>query len=102
RIIVSPGGKSVYVTNDDPSDNIFQYTAGTAGKLSPKSPARVPAGPSPFGIAETADAKSVYVAISGSSHLVQYNVGAGGTLSKKRPAPAAPGTAPYGAAATPP
>ena len=69
-VIVTPNRLNVYVTNDDPANNISQYTVGTGGKLSEKNPATVAAGPSPSGMAETANSKNVYVAITGSSHLV--------------------------------
>ncbi len=114
RLVVSPDGRSVYVTHSQFSETtgvsigtVLQYTVGTNGTLSPKSPASVAAGPFPAGIAISGNGKNVYAvnegdAISQLSNTVsQYSVGAGGALSPKSPAAVAAGTSPYAIAITP-
>jgi DNA-binding beta-propeller fold protein YncE len=90
-IAASPDGKSVYVTDDTPSGvggSVLQYSVGSGGKLSPKSPARVAAGTAPvFAITVSPDGRSAYVGASygGKAAVFQYDVGPGGALSPKSP-----------------
>ena len=60
-----------------------QFDVGPGGALSPKTPATVPVGEKPEGIAVSPDGKNVYVANAGSDSLSQFNVGPGGVLSPK-------------------
>ncbi len=57
NVVVSPAGKSVYVTNTlsgTPSGGtVSQYDVGPGGVLTPKTPATVSTGSFPFGIAVT-------------------------------------------------
>jgi 6-phosphogluconolactonase len=105
-VAVSPDSRSVYVANDPSllgeSGVISQYTAGTDGALSAKSPPTVPAGRNPFELAVTPDGQSVYVTDSEfDGTVLQYSVGADGTLSPKSPATVAAGRFPLGIAVTP-
>ena len=49
---MSPDGGSAYVANAG-SASVSQYDVGAGGALSPKSPATVATGDSPFGVAVT-------------------------------------------------
>jgi DNA-binding beta-propeller fold protein YncE len=113
EIVVHPGGASAYVlaTGGTPSNFFFgvlQYNVGGAGRLSPKSPFRVPAPPgeSPSDIAVSPDGRSVYVtngtAFGEPGTVSQYNVGAGGRLSPKSPPTVVAGALPTAVAVTPP
>ena len=82
-IIVSPDGRSVYVT-DFGNSGVSEFTVGAGGVLTAKTPNPILTGPSPEGLAETPDGHNVYVA--NSAKIYQYNVGAGGLLSPKTPA----------------
>ena len=86
----------MYATNFDlghrrPS-SVSQYDVGAGGALTPKTPATVPSGNGPDGIAASPDGRSVYVAnfredLQGRPGAVsQYDVGAGGRLAPKTPA----------------
>ncbi len=103
-VAVSPNSRSVYVVNDPSlagaSGVISQYTAGTDGTLSPKSPPTVPTGVNPFEVTVTLDGPSVYV--TDSMHpqgtVLQYSVSADGTLTPKTPLAVPAGTGPLGLA----
>ena len=91
-VAVSPDSRSVYVTSSDVerSDySVLQYSAGTDGALTPKSPPTVAPGTNPGGIAVSVDGRSVYVAnngiLRGEGSLGQYSVGPGGALIPKSP-----------------
>jgi DNA-binding beta-propeller fold protein YncE len=88
RVVVTPDGRSAYVTNSD--GTVSQYNVDPAsGTLSPKTPATVGAGQTPIGMAVTPDGKSAYVAneLIGSGTISQYNIDPlTGTLSPKTPA----------------
>lgn len=88
--MVSPDGLSLYVTGEAA---VTQYTIGVGGTLTPKSPASVPAGRNPVGIAVSPDGKTVYAANNGDNTISQYTVGKGGRLTPKsqRTVPAAGG-----------
>jgi DNA-binding beta-propeller fold protein YncE len=104
ELIVSPDGDSVYVSAPSASGangRVMQYTAGSDGTLTPKSPAAVPSGIAPSGIAITGDGKAVYTANAGSNTVSQYAVGAGGTLSSLSPDAVAAGRNPLEIAITP-
>lgn len=102
-IAITPDGTSVYVANEGPGTgppgSVSQFTVGTGGKLTAKSPATVSAGHSPNDIAVSADGKSVYVTDRGGGLLWQFSVGSGGKLSPKSPATVAGGN--FGVAVTP-
>ncbi len=103
-VAVSPDGKSVYVTNQDgisTPGTVSQYDVGPGGGLSPKAPATVATGASPFGIALSPDGKSVYVTSYETDTVSQYDVGAGGVLSPKTPATVSTDANPYGVAVSP-
>ena len=104
-VAVSPNGQSVYVT-DRCNGVVNQYTVGSGGTLTPKSPATVATGTGPIGVAVSPDGGSVYVAngngsTSGPSTVSQYSVGAGEKLIPKSPATVAAGTNPTGIALSP-
>jgi DNA-binding beta-propeller fold protein YncE len=104
-IAVNPDGNSVYVTNAGSgvsSGTVSQYDVGAGGALSPKSPATVPAGDGPVGIAVSPDGHSVYVPNNDSTDVSQYTVGAGGALSPKSPATVPAGLFPSGGVAVSP
>ena len=65
------------------------------------SPASVPAGRVPLGIAIEPDGTSVYVANAGSSSISQYTAGTDGRLSPKSPATVAAGNNPIEIAVSP-
>jgi DNA-binding beta-propeller fold protein YncE len=104
-VAVSPDGRSVYVANSYSGEGVdgtvSQYNVGPGGKLSPKSPATVPAGKGPRGIATSSDGRSVYVTNADGNDLSQYNVGAGGRLFPKSTARVATGPSPVDVAVTP-
>ena len=74
---------SVYVA-DGIRNTVAQYDVGAGGVLSPKTPATVAAGVTPFGVAVSPDGKSVYVT-NANQIVSQYDVGAGGALAPKTP-----------------
>jgi DNA-binding beta-propeller fold protein YncE len=91
-LAVSPDGRNVYVANTL-GDSISQFSASANGVLTPKSPASLPA-PSPFGVAVSGDAGSVYVTTAGAGDIgtvSQFDVGAGGVLIPKNPPTVAAG-----------
>jgi DNA-binding beta-propeller fold protein YncE len=107
-VAVSPDSRSVYVANVGslaPSGSgtgaVSQYDVGPGGALSPKSPATVPAGERPIGVAVSPDGRSVYVTNGESDTLSQYSVGPGGGLSPKSPATVPTGPNPAGVAVSP-
>jgi len=83
------------------ANSVFQFDVGRRGGLSPKRPASVPAGTSPFGLAVSADGRSVYVTNANSDDVSQYSVGAGGRLVPKSPASVATDDLPVGVAVNP-
>jgi 6-phosphogluconolactonase len=90
---VTPDGRSFYVA-DTATNTVWQYSIdqGT-GRLSPKSPATVPAGTGPAALAVSPDGRSLYVHDSGiggggpaTNAVSQYDIDATrGTLSPKSP-----------------
>ncbi len=109
-VAVTPDGKSVYVTNfglNPPNplatDTISQYSIDPAtGVLTPKTPATVPTGAGPLGVALAPDGKSVYVANDFGGAVSQYNVDPlSGVLRPKFPATVATGSNPLSVAVTP-
>jgi DNA-binding beta-propeller fold protein YncE len=104
-VVVSPDGKSVYVTAPG-TRSVSQYDVGPGGGLSPKSPGTVSARDNPFDVAVSPEG-SVYVT-GAEFHdgrevgiVSQYDVGPGGGLSPKSPATVAAGLGPYGVAVSP-
>jgi DNA-binding beta-propeller fold protein YncE len=113
NVAVTPDDKTAYVTNE----GIFPFGAGTvsqysvdpdSGALSPKDPATVAAGTTPFGIAVTPDGTSAYVTnffvnFSGPGATVsQYSIDTrSGALSPKNPPTVAAGQAPIAVAVAP-
>src|SRR5438874_1010830 len=85
----------VYVTNFD-GGAVSQYDVGAGGALTPKTPATVPTGGAPVGVAVSPNGASVYVTNINTDSLSQYDVGAGGALTPKSPATVATGTNPVG------
>ncbi len=86
-VVLTPDGKSAYVSNGNNTISQFNVSRGT-GKLHPKSPASVAAGKGPGAEAVSPDGKSLYV-ISGAhgGSVLQYNInGKTGKLSRKSPA----------------
>jgi YVTN family beta-propeller protein len=90
QIALSPDGKSAYVANGgDPfagGGSVSQYTIRSDGSLSPKIPSTVSAGTSPYGVAVSADGKSVYVTDHGGrgarpGTLYRFEVDPRGALS---------------------
>jgi DNA-binding beta-propeller fold protein YncE len=62
----------------------------------------VPAGTNPFGLAISANGKSVYVTNANSDSVSQYSVGARGALSPKSQATVVTDDMPVGVAVNPP
>jgi DNA-binding beta-propeller fold protein YncE len=103
-VVVSPDSKSVYVTDvaaGSPAGAVSQFTVGFDGTLTPMSPASVPAGRDPLGIAVHPNGKSVYVANGNSDNVSQYSVGADGRLSAMSPAAVTSGRNPLEIAISP-
>jgi 6-phosphogluconolactonase len=111
-VVVTPDGKSAYVTNIN-SGTVSQYDINpTSGALTPKSRATVPTGIGPTnGVAVTPDGRSAYVYNSGvgggdppANAVSQYDIDpATGELSPKTPATVAagPGSTASGLAVNP-
>ncbi len=109
RLAISPNGHSLYVTDEhfitEPSEAyggwVSQFTIGADGTLTPKTPAAVPAGPEPKGIAISPDGENLYVADSTETgEISQFSIGAEGTLTPLIPATIAAGRQPFGLALT--
>jgi DNA-binding beta-propeller fold protein YncE len=111
-LAVSPDSKSIYVINagglPPVTGTVSQYNVDPlTGALSPKSPATVATGVSPFGVVVSPEGKSVYVTNFNNfvtpniGSVSQYDVGAGGALTPKTPATVATGIGPLGIAVTP-
>ena len=100
QVALSPDGRSAYATNSR-SGSVSQYSVAADGSLSPKTPASVPAGPTPVGITVSPDGANAYVAdqvTSGS--IAQFSIAANGTLSPLSPALVPTGSLPEGVLAT--
>lgn len=82
-IIVSPDGRSVYVS-DFGNSGVSEFTVGDSGVLTAKTANPILTGHSPEGLAETPDGRNVYV--TNSAKIYHYDVGVGGLLSPKTPA----------------
>ena len=105
-VAISPDGKSVYVTsvpvaNLTGTGAVYQFDVQVGGLLSPMSPAEVPTGNQPQGLAVNPDSKSVYVLNQASDTISQYDVGTDGTLSSKDAGPIGAGDAPGNIAVSP-
>jgi DNA-binding beta-propeller fold protein YncE len=109
-IVVSPDGRSVYVPDFGDSTGgpgVLEYDSGAGGVLVAKSPAIVPAGAQPEGVAVSPDGKSVYVTnhctpdLSDLGSVSQYDVGVSGVLTAKTPPTVASGACPSGVAVSP-
>ena len=90
-VAITPDGKSVYVTNEF-ANAVRQFSVGTGGALSVKSPATVQSGVNPDGIAVSPDGKSAYVTSINDNTVWQYDIDPqSGTLVPKSPATVATG-----------
>ena len=98
-ITVSPDGTSVYVAAG--FDNVYQFDVGSGGVLTPKNPASVSTGGTPFQIAISPDDKSVYVTSHNDGRVFQFDVGENGTLTPKTPASVSTGGRAAGVAVSP-
>ena len=78
---VTPNGRYLYATNNDATGSVAQFAIGTSGTLTALSPATVPAGAYPTGIAVSPDGKHVYVAEYHSGAVAIFDVGGDGTLT---------------------
>jgi len=74
--------QNAYVANFG-SNSVSQYGLGPGGALTPKDPATVAAGLSPWAIAVTPNEASAYVANTNENNLYQYDAEPDGTLSPK-------------------
>ncbi len=101
-IVVSPNGKSVYVTNYY-SESISQYSRNTeTGALTPLSPATVSTGKNPDGIVMSNDGKFVYVPNRYGESVSQYSRNSEtGALTPLSPATVAAGEEVHGIAISP-
>ena len=98
---ITPDGKSVYVTNAF-ANAVRQFSVGTGGALSVKSPGTVQSGVSPDGVAVSPDGKSAYVTSINDNTVWQYDIDPqSGTLVPKSPATVATGEGPIGIAVSP-
>ena len=90
-LAIGPGGDTAYVTADPPSattpGTVAQYAITASGALAPLSPATVPTGLGPLGVAVAPDGDSAYVTNFAGDTISQYAVSASGALS-----PLSPGT----------
>jgi 6-phosphogluconolactonase (cycloisomerase 2 family) len=92
-LTMAPDGRSIYgVINTLPAQ-VAQLTVGADGMLTPKSPATVATGTTPWGAAVSPDGRSVWVATN--NGVWQYDIGADGTLAAKSPATVASATGGY-------
>ncbi len=92
---------TLYVS-DAPAETVSQYAINAAGELSALSPAAVPAGEGPIGLALSPDGKSLYVTNIQGQNVSEYNVDPQtGTLSPKTPATVPAESEPNGIAVTP-
>jgi DNA-binding beta-propeller fold protein YncE len=100
QVTLSPDGRSAYATNSR-SATVSQYDVAEDGSLSPKTPASVPAGPTPVGIAVSPDGANAYVAdqVAGGT-VAQFSIAANGTLSPLTSAFVDTGSLPEGVLAT--
>jgi YVTN family beta-propeller protein len=80
---------------------VSQFDVGAGGLLAAKSPATVPAGTNPAGVAVSPDGRGVYVTNGGSDNVSQYDVGTGGVLVPKTPTAVTAGDSPLGIALSP-
>jgi YVTN family beta-propeller protein len=78
-IAASPNGRTLYVV-DQPTDNVSQYAIADDGTLTPKSPASVATGTTPFGIAVAPDGRHVYVTNQDDNSISIFAVAADGAL----------------------
>jgi DNA-binding beta-propeller fold protein YncE len=101
-MVLSPDGKSAYVTIDGSPVGVWQYTINpVTGALSNKTPSIV-ATPGPLGMAVSSNSKSAYVANQDANTVSQYDVNPlTGALAPKPVAPIATGPTPYGLAVGP-
>ena len=84
------------------SHDVWQYTIGVGGELSPLSPPTVAAGDGPEGAAASPDGKSLYVVNIAGNSVSQFSVDpVSGGLSLKSPATVAAGGGPRDIAVTP-
>ncbi len=105
-VAVTHDGRSAYVVNDPGiqlNGTVSQYSIDPlTGALSPKTPASVPTGRAPQGVAVTPDGKSVYVTNTAASTVSQYSIDqVSGALSPKAPASVVAGSVPLAVAVTP-
>jgi DNA-binding beta-propeller fold protein YncE len=113
-VVVSPDGKSVYVTDatvrgfvisggvpTGGSSVVDEYTRAADGTLSLMSTPVVATGADPEGIAISPDGQNVYVTNQQDNTLSQYSVGAGGELAPLTPATVPTGGSPLGVAVSP-
>jgi DNA-binding beta-propeller fold protein YncE len=98
-LAATPNGKSVYLA--DFSGSIEQFTVGSDGSLTAKTPASVLDNGSPWNIAVSPDGKSAYVANNSDGAVSQYSIAADGTLTPKTPATVAAGGSPWAVVVSP-
>ena len=107
QIAVAPDGHSLYVTDEHfivessetDEGSVSQFTIGTDGSLTPKTPAAVPAGTEPKGIVINPGGVNLYVADSTEAgHLSQFSISPDGTLAPLTPPAVSAGRQPFGLA----
>ena len=103
-IVVSPDGRSVYVS----ADGLDQFNVGPGGALSPKNPASTGDVGITNQLAVSPDGRSLYVTLLTDtvgarfpSVVYQYTIGSGGLLSPETPAYGPAGRQPQGIAVSP-
>jgi DNA-binding beta-propeller fold protein YncE len=74
-VVVAPNGKTAYLANAG-SNSVAQYKVATNGTLTALSPAVVPVGVRPLGLAVGALSKSLYVANFGSGTVSEFSINA--------------------------
>ena len=100
-VIVDPTGSFLYVANSG-DDTLSQFSIGSAGQLTPLTPATVPAGTEPVSIAATVGPGGGHVYVTNSGGAVpagvgsvsQFSMGADGTLTPLNPATVPAGASP--------
>jgi DNA-binding beta-propeller fold protein YncE len=93
-------GGSAYVANGA-DNNVWSFDIADAGLLRGTTPAALPAGTTPWGVAIGPDGRSLYVTNVHSQNVSQYTIGPGGLLTPKTHPTVAAGLYPFGIAVSP-
>ena len=78
---MTPNGRYLYATNLEAVGTVAQFRIKLDGTLAALSPATIPAGSSPTGLAVSPNGKHAYVAEANSDAVAIFNVAADGKLT---------------------